>query len=100
MQIKKEFEKLHQFLHDEEKVRIAALREEEELKSQLMREKIEEMSRYFQSLSETIRAIEEELKTDDISFLQVKTTYPNNYTTIIIQLKQYQINYILSNNIV
>ncbi|XP_046896691.1 E3 ubiquitin-protein ligase TRIM39-like isoform X1 [Hypomesus transpacificus] len=70
MQIKKEFEKLHQFLHDEEKVRIAALREEEELKSQLMREKIEEMSRYFQSLSETIRAIEEELKTDDISFLQ------------------------------
>ena len=27
MQIKKEFEKLHQFLHDEEEVRIAALRE-------------------------------------------------------------------------
>ncbi|XP_062316487.1 nuclear factor 7, brain-like [Osmerus eperlanus] len=70
VQIKKEFEKLHQFLHDEEKVRIAALREEEELKSQLMKENIEEMSRDLQSLLDTIRAIEEELKTDDISFLQ------------------------------
>ena len=94
MQIKKEFEKLHQFLHDEEEVRIAALREEEEQKSQLMKEKIEEMSRDIQSLSDTIRAIEEELKTDDISFLQVKTT------DIIIQLKQHQMNNMLSNNIV
>ena len=59
-----------------------------------MKEKIEEMSRDIQSLSDTIRAIEEELKTDDISFLQVKTT------DIIIQLKLYQINNILSNNIV
>ncbi|XP_030641313.1 tripartite motif-containing protein 35-like [Chanos chanos] len=69
-QIKEEFEKLHQFLRDEEAARIAALREEEEQKSQTMKEKIEEMSREISSLSDTIRAIEEELKAEDILFLQ------------------------------
>ncbi|XP_062391340.1 zinc-binding protein A33-like [Sardina pilchardus] len=70
MQIKEEFEKLHQFLRDEEAARIAALREEEEQKSQMMKEKIEKMSREISSLSDTIRAIEEQLGADDITFLK------------------------------
>ncbi|XP_062391101.1 nuclear factor 7, brain-like [Sardina pilchardus] len=70
-QIKQEFEKLHQFLRDEEAARIAALREEEEKKSQMMKEKIEKMSREISSLSDTISAIEKEMGSDDISFLQV-----------------------------
>ncbi|XP_076119249.1 E3 ubiquitin-protein ligase TRIM35-like isoform X2 [Alosa pseudoharengus] len=69
-QIKEEFEKLHQFLRDEEAARIAALREEEEQKSQMMKEKIEKMSREITSLSDTIRAIEEKMGSDDITFLQ------------------------------
>ncbi|XP_030641312.1 tripartite motif-containing protein 35-like [Chanos chanos] len=69
-QIKEEFEKLHQFLRDEEAARIAALREEEEQKSQMMKGKIEEMSRDISSLSDTVRAIEDELKTEDVLFLQ------------------------------
>ncbi|XP_076119251.1 zinc-binding protein A33-like [Alosa pseudoharengus] len=69
-QIKEEFEKLHQFLRDEEAARIAALREEEEQKSQMMKEKIEKMSREISSLSDTIRAIEEKMGSDDITFLQ------------------------------
>ncbi|CAB1326830.1 unnamed protein product [Coregonus sp. 'balchen'] len=69
-QIKEEFQKLHQFLREEEEARIATLREEEEQKSQMMKEKIEEMSRQISSLSDTIRAIEEELTAEDISFLQ------------------------------
>ncbi|XP_030639304.1 tripartite motif-containing protein 35-like [Chanos chanos] len=68
-QIKEEFEELHQFLRDEEAARITALREEEEQKRQMMKEKIEEMSREISSLSGTIRAIEEELGTSDVSFL-------------------------------
>ncbi|XP_030641311.1 tripartite motif-containing protein 35-like [Chanos chanos] len=68
--IKEEFEKLHQFLRDEEAARITALREEEEQKSQRMKEKIEEMSREISSLSDTIRAIEDELRAEDILFLQ------------------------------
>ncbi|KAK6297793.1 hypothetical protein J4Q44_G00323760 [Coregonus suidteri] len=63
MQVKVEFKKLHQFLRDEERARLAVLREEEEQKSQLMKKKIEEMSSVMSSLSDTIRAVEEELKT-------------------------------------
>ncbi|XP_063041148.1 zinc-binding protein A33-like [Engraulis encrasicolus] len=69
-QIKEEFEKLHQFLRDEEAARISALREEEEQKSQMMKEKIEKLSREISSLSGSIRAIEEEMEADDVTFLQ------------------------------
>ncbi|XP_063069984.1 zinc-binding protein A33-like [Engraulis encrasicolus] len=69
-QLNQEFEKLHQFLRDEEAARIAALREEEEQKSRMMKEKIEKMSREISSLSDTIRAIEEEMEADDVTFLQ------------------------------
>ncbi|MCI4378121.1 hypothetical protein PGIGA_G00212320 [Pangasianodon gigas] len=71
-QIKEVFEKLHQFLRDEEAARIAALREEEEQKSQMMNEKIEKLTRDISSLSDTIRAIEEEMRAEDVSFLQVR----------------------------
>uniref|UniRef100_A0AAY4BGZ8 Zinc-binding protein A33-like n=1 Tax=Denticeps clupeoides TaxID=299321 RepID=A0AAY4BGZ8_9TELE len=74
--IKEEFEMLHQFLEDEEAARIAALREEEEQKSQMTKEKMEKMSREISSLSDTIRAVEEEMGAEDVSFLQ-------NYRTTI-----------------
>ena len=70
-QIKEEFEKLHQFLRDEEAARLSALREDEEQKSQMMKKKIEKMSREISSLSDTIRAIEGAMGADDITFLQV-----------------------------
>ncbi|XP_076118954.1 zinc-binding protein A33-like [Alosa pseudoharengus] len=69
-QIKKEFKKLHQFLQDEEAARIATLSEEEEQKSQMMKEKIEKMYREISSLSITITDIEEQINADDITFLQ------------------------------
>ncbi|KAL6483722.1 hypothetical protein MHYP_G00085940 [Metynnis hypsauchen] len=69
-QIKEEFEKLHQFLRDEEAARITALKEEEEQKSQMMRRKIEEMNGEISSLSDTIRNIEKEMEAEDVLFLQ------------------------------
>ncbi|XP_035277464.1 tripartite motif-containing protein 35-like [Anguilla anguilla] len=69
-QIKMEFKKLQQFLKDEETASITALREEEEQKSQMMKGKIEKMTEVISSLSEQIRAIEQELGAEDISFLQ------------------------------
>ncbi|XP_070850324.1 nuclear factor 7, ovary-like [Chaetodon trifascialis] len=69
-QIKEQFKKLHQFLQEEEEARISALREEEEQKSQMMKEKIEALSRNIAALSDTIRATEEELRAEDVSFLQ------------------------------
>nr|XP_046241232.1 E3 ubiquitin-protein ligase TRIM35-like [Scatophagus argus] len=69
-QIKEQFKKLHQFLQDEEEARITALREEEEQKSQMMKEKIEALSREIAALSDTIRTTEDELRAEDVSFLQ------------------------------
>ena len=78
-QIKEEFKKLHQFLQEEEEARIAALRKEEEEKSQVMKEKIEGLNREISTLSHTITAIEEELRAEDISFLQVRLISLNSY---------------------
>ncbi|XP_059185291.1 nuclear factor 7, ovary-like [Centropristis striata] len=69
-QIKEQFKKLHQFLQEEEEARISALREEEEQKSQVMKEKIDALSREIAALSDTIRATEEELRAEHVSFLQ------------------------------
>ncbi|XP_071394848.1 E3 ubiquitin-protein ligase TRIM39-like [Centroberyx affinis] len=69
-QIKEQFKKLHQFLQEEEEARIAALKEEEEQKSQTMKENIEGLSREIAALSDTVRAIEKELRAEDVSFLQ------------------------------
>ncbi|XP_076849663.1 E3 ubiquitin-protein ligase TRIM35-like isoform X1 [Brachyhypopomus gauderio] len=68
-QIKEEFEKIHQFLRDEEAARIAALKEEEEQKSHMMRRKIEEMSGEIASLSDQIRNTEKEMEAENIPFL-------------------------------
>ncbi|KAL0195387.1 hypothetical protein M9458_008959, partial [Cirrhinus mrigala] len=68
--IKQQFEKLHQFLRDEEEATITALREEEEQKKQMMKEKLEEMNRHISVLSHTIREIEEMIKANDVCFLK------------------------------
>ncbi|XP_048021178.1 tripartite motif-containing protein 12A-like [Megalobrama amblycephala] len=74
-QIKEEFEKLHQFLHNEEVLRITALREEEEQRSQMMEEKMEETTKQISSLTSIIEDIEKQMKAEDVSFLQnIKAT--------------------------
>ncbi|XP_053171951.1 nuclear factor 7, brain-like [Scomber japonicus] len=75
-QIKEQFKKLHQFLEEKEEARMAALREEEEQKSQMMKEKMEALSREIAALSHTVRATEEELRAEDVSFL-------NNYKAAV-----------------
>ncbi|KAL2080935.1 hypothetical protein ACEWY4_022788 [Coilia grayii] len=69
-QIKQEFEELRRFLRDEEAARIAALREEERERSWMMKKQTEEINRQIASLSDTIRAIEAVMVTDDITLLQ------------------------------
>ncbi|TKS91491.1 Nuclear factor 7, ovary [Collichthys lucidus] len=68
-QIKDQFKKLHQFLEEEEEARMAALREEEEQKSQMMKQKMEALGREIAALSDTVRATEDELRAEDVSFL-------------------------------
>ncbi|KAM6947964.1 nuclear factor 7, ovary-like [Lycodopsis pacificus] len=69
-QIKEQFKKLHQFLEEEEEARISALREEEEQKSLMMKEKMEALIREIAALSDTVRATEDELRAEDVSFLK------------------------------
>ncbi|XP_059183167.1 nuclear factor 7, brain-like [Centropristis striata] len=68
-QIKEQFKKLHQFLEEEEEARMAALREEEEQKSQMMKENMEALSREIAALSDAVRATEEQLRAEHVSFL-------------------------------
>lgn len=68
-QIHEQFKKLHLFLRKEEEARVAALAEEEEQKSEIMKEQIEALNREVEALSDTIRATEEELRAEDVSFL-------------------------------
>ncbi|KAF3847291.1 hypothetical protein F7725_020319 [Dissostichus mawsoni] len=68
-QIKEQFKELHQFLEEEEEARMTALREEEEQKRRMMEEKVEAVSREIAALSHTVRATEEELRAEDVSFL-------------------------------
>ncbi|XP_063767821.1 E3 ubiquitin-protein ligase TRIM35-like [Eleginops maclovinus] len=69
LQIKEQFKKLHQFLEEEEEARMAALREEEEQKRRMMEETMEAVSREIAALSHTVRATEEELRAEHVSFL-------------------------------
>jgi len=68
-QIQEQFKKLHRFLEEEEEARMAALWEEEEQKSQMMKEKTEALSREIAALSDAVRATEDELRAEDVSFL-------------------------------
>lgn len=71
--VQEEFEKLHHFLRVEEATRLAALKREEERKSQQMSEKVEEVARNMTALSETIRAIEEEMEMENLTILHVRS---------------------------
>ncbi|XP_061584329.1 E3 ubiquitin-protein ligase TRIM35-like [Cololabis saira] len=68
-QIRQKFQMLHQFLEEEEKARMEALREEEEQKSRAMKEKVEALTRDMDALSDTIKATETELRAGDVSLL-------------------------------
>ncbi|XP_073698630.1 E3 ubiquitin-protein ligase TRIM35-like [Garra rufa] len=63
--IREEFNKLQQFLKKEEESRIAALNEEQ-------KEKRGKMKRKMRSISDRLREVEERMKDDDVSFLQIQ----------------------------
>nr|XP_020506758.1 E3 ubiquitin-protein ligase TRIM39-like [Labrus bergylta] len=80
-QIQKQFEKLHQFLEEEEEARLSALREEEKQKSHWIKEDLKALSREIAALSETVKATEDELRAEDASFLK-------NYKATVERIQQ------------
>ncbi|XP_062319826.1 zinc-binding protein A33-like [Osmerus eperlanus] len=73
--IKQDFEDLHHFLLMEEVCSLSALAEDVDIKSVIMKEKIEHLSKKVASLSSTIKEIEQKIDSRDLLFLQdYKTT--------------------------
>nr|XP_061793513.1 E3 ubiquitin-protein ligase TRIM35-like [Nerophis lumbriciformis] len=68
--IKKDFEELRRFLDIEEEARLAAIRKEEEEKSQTMKEKIATLSGKMAALLDVIRSTEEQLTSGNVSFMK------------------------------
>ncbi|XP_036000101.1 tripartite motif-containing protein 35-like [Fundulus heteroclitus] len=68
-QIRAEFNKLHQFLKEEEESRLAALREEEEQKGKTISREMKRIQEQISCLSDSISAVEEDLQKDNVSFL-------------------------------
>ncbi|XP_067284362.1 zinc-binding protein A33 [Pseudorasbora parva] len=68
--IKKEFEKLHQFLSEEEEKRIKALRKEMDRRDEKLKARMEDLSALISDLSERMAARWQHLETESITFLQ------------------------------
>ncbi|XP_076118584.1 E3 ubiquitin-protein ligase TRIM35-like [Alosa pseudoharengus] len=69
-QIKEDFEKLRGFLQEEEAARLAALRNEERQKLQLLVRKTDKQDKEISSLSQMIQSIQKDMAADNISFLR------------------------------
>lgn len=78
--IQEHFRRFHQFLEEEEEARITALRREEGLKSQRMKEITGTLSRDIAALSNIIKASEES-SVEDVSFML-------NYTATVKRVQQ------------
>uniref|UniRef100_A0A3B3H8K9 Uncharacterized protein n=1 Tax=Oryzias latipes TaxID=8090 RepID=A0A3B3H8K9_ORYLA len=67
--IKRHFKELHQLLNDEEEAGLAALREEEDLKRQVLNAKMTDLNNDIETLKDIVEETENALRADDVSFL-------------------------------
>ncbi|XP_071778843.2 zinc-binding protein A33-like [Centroberyx gerrardi] len=77
-QIRAEFDKLRQFLKEEEEARLVALREEEEQKGETIDREMKIIQEKISSLSDSIAAVEEDLQKHNVPFL---TSYKPTQTS-------------------
>ncbi|XP_047448295.1 nuclear factor 7, brain-like [Mugil cephalus] len=68
-QIRAEFNKLHQFLKEEEESRLAALKKEGEQKEEIIKGEMKRIQEQISSLSDSISAVKQELEKDNVPFL-------------------------------
>ncbi|NXX97056.1 TRI35 protein, partial [Centropus bengalensis] len=71
-QIKREFEKLHEFLREEEATLLAQLQEEAQSKQSLVEDKMKQMLEESQALLSEAHQLQADLLEDDYTFLMVK----------------------------
>lgn len=80
--IKMQFEQLHQALWNEELVRTESVKKDEEKKIAAIKEKMNELSAEMISVTETMSAIERQLKDDDMIILKVQASQFNTLTEV------------------
>ncbi|NWZ73949.1 TRI35 protein, partial [Acrocephalus arundinaceus] len=78
-QVKWEFEKLQQFLREEEQAVLAQLREEARRKQDVIRAKMEQLEEESQALLGEAAQLQADLKEDDYTFLM---PHPNLFSTV------------------
>ncbi len=71
-QVKEEFEKLHQFLRDEEEKHIKSFQKEMQPQHEKLKARIEELSKQISDLSEQMAAVWQDMEAENITFLQVE----------------------------
>uniref|UniRef100_A0A9J7XUK4 Zinc-binding protein A33-like n=1 Tax=Cyprinus carpio carpio TaxID=630221 RepID=A0A9J7XUK4_CYPCA len=69
-QIKKEFEKLHQFLRDEEEKHIRSFQKEMQPQDEKLKARMKELSTQISDLSEGMASVWQDMEAENISFLQ------------------------------
>lgn len=70
-QIKEEFEELREFLRREEEERLATLQKDDKEKKELVKKKSDSIARDILTFSHAVIAIENEIASSDVNFLQV-----------------------------
>lgn len=70
-QIKEEFEELWEFLRREEEERLATLQKDDKEKKELVKKKSDSIARDILTFSHAVIAIENEIASNDVNFLQV-----------------------------
>lgn len=71
-QIRREFEKLHEFLRGEEKALLAQVQQETQRKHGLIEGKMKQLAEESRALLNEARQLQADLKEDDYTFLMVK----------------------------
>lgn len=70
-EVKQEYEKLYAMLREEEAARLMVLQNERDSKTEVVREKLEEVNKSIEQLSDIINYIEPIIIADDLTFLKV-----------------------------
>lgn len=70
-EVKQEYENLHTILREEEAARLLVLQNERDSKTEAVREKLEEVNKSIEELSDIIDYIEPIIIADDLTFLKV-----------------------------
>ncbi|KAK2893128.1 hypothetical protein Q8A67_013116 [Cirrhinus molitorella] len=94
-QIKEEFEKLHQFLRDEEEKHIRSLHKEMEPQNEKVKARMKELSAQVSDLSENMAAVWQDIEAENIKFLQnysdtLKRLQHSSEPNTVPELEEYQ----------